>query len=123
VPGPSSPTSAFAVSGVKSDKFLFYGFLPQKRGKKRRILEELTGMPYPVIFFESPRRLPETLEMLAHLDGTRHIVVFKELTKVHERILRGPAGELAEALSGEELRGEYTVIVDCAEPVGGPPGR
>jgi 16S rRNA (cytidine1402-2'-O)-methyltransferase len=115
VPGPSSAISAFAISGVKSDKFLFYGFLPQKKGRKRRVLEELADFLYPIIFFESPRRLIETLNVLSDMGGERNVVVLKELTKVHEKTFRGPVRQVVEELSGEELRGEYTLILDCSE--------
>ncbi len=113
VPGPSAATTAFAAAGLKSDKFLFYGFLPQKKGRKRKVLEEMARFPYPVIFFESPRRIVETLGLIAGVVGERHVVVLRELTKVYEEAFRGPVSRVVSELEGEDLRGEFTLILDC----------
>lgn len=111
-PGPSAATGAISISGLYADRFLFFGFLPQKKGKKRKTLRELLLFTYPIIFFESPRRLVETLYCIYEEFGNRHVVVMKEMTKLHEEVLRGEIEELIGQLSGKELKGEYTVIVD-----------
>ncbi len=117
LPGPSAAIAALSVSGLSPDHFLFYGFLPQKKGKKRKLLSEILSGPYPVVLFESPRRIVETLSLVHEETGERMIVVYREMTKVHEEILRGTAGKVLDSISGEETRGEYTVIV------GGKPKR
>ncbi len=111
VPGPSAAVAAISVSGMYADKFFFYGFLPQKRGKKRKIFREFADFQYPVIFFESPRRVVETLRCAGEELADRPVAVLKEMTKLYEEILRGTADELAERLSANDLKGEYTIIV------------
>jgi 16S rRNA (cytidine1402-2'-O)-methyltransferase len=115
VPGPSAVTAAFAISGLRADKFLFYGFLPQKQGKKRRTLNDMAQFPYPVVFYESPRRLLETLRLIAEELGDRPVVVLKELTKIHEETMKGDAATIMEMLGPGEQKGEYVVILDGPE--------
>jgi 16S rRNA (cytidine1402-2'-O)-methyltransferase len=115
VPGPSAVTAAFAISGLRADKFLFFGFLPQRQGKKRRALKEHSQFPYPVVFYESPRRLLETLRIIAEEVGDRPVVVLKELTKVYEEVMKGDAAVLVERLAEREQKGEYTVILDARD--------
>jgi len=112
VPGPSAALAALSISGLSPDRFLFYGFLPQKKGKKKKVLKDILSGPFPVVLFESPRRIGETLELVREEAPERKVVVYREITKVHEEVLRGPADEVAEEVSGGERRGEYTVIVD-----------
>jgi 16S rRNA (cytidine1402-2'-O)-methyltransferase len=115
VPGPSAVTAAFAISGLRADKFLFFGFLPQRQGKKRRALKELSQFPYPVVLYESPRRLLETLRVIAEEIGDRPLVVLKELTKIHEEVMKDSAAALVERLGLREQKGEYTVIIDARD--------
>jgi len=115
IPGPSAAICAMSVSGLSTDKFLFYGFLPQKGGKKRKILKELTSFPYPIVFFESPRRLLDTLRFIGEACGERQLVVCKEMTKLHEEVIRGAITEVAETLSKMNLKGEYTIILNHSE--------
>jgi 16S rRNA (cytidine1402-2'-O)-methyltransferase len=111
VPGPSAAIGALSISGLYADKFLFLGFLPLKKGKKRKVFRELAAMPYAVILYESPRRLHETLAVACEELGDREAAVFKELTKVHETVWRGTLQSLAEEFEATELRGEYAVII------------
>lgn len=115
VPGPSSAVGALSISGLYADRFLFYGFLPQRPGKKRRVLREFSTFPYPVVFFESPRKLVETLRSIGEEMGNRLMVIVKEMTKVHEMVIRGSSEELLGLLGTEEPRGEYIIIVEGAE--------
>jgi 16S rRNA (cytidine1402-2'-O)-methyltransferase len=112
IPGASASIGAFAISGLAFDKFLFYGFLPQKKGKKKKIFRQFSSFPYPMIFFESPRRLLETLRCIQEECGDRTVVICKELTKLHERVIRGNTAEVITSIGEDELKGEYTLILD-----------
>lgn len=114
LPGPSAPVTALAVSGLPSDRFAFEGFLPRKEGEALRYLEGIAMMPHTLIFFESPKRLHETLGRMAKvLGGGRQAVVCRELTKTYEDIWRGTLDELVTRSAGEVL-GEITIVVEGA---------
>ena len=115
VPGPSAATGAISISGLYVDRFLFYGFLPQRQGKKRKVLREFSSFPYPIVFFESPRKLLETLRCMREEFGNRSAVVMKEMTKIYEQVMRGAIDSLIATLSDVEPRGEYLIVVDGAE--------
>jgi len=112
IPGPSAAVSAVSVSGLFADHFLFYGFLPQKRGKQKRILLELVEFPYASIFYESPRRLKATLKNIQEVFGNRQTIVVKEMTKIHENIYRGRIEEILENFPEHEIKGEFTIVVE-----------
>jgi 16S rRNA (cytidine1402-2'-O)-methyltransferase len=112
IPGPSAAVGAVSISGLFADRFLFFGFLPQKKGKQKKILLELAVFPYPIIFYESPRRLIGTLENMYDVFGNRQTVIVKEMTKVHEKVYRGQLHDLLEAFPEDEIKGEFTVIID-----------
>jgi 16S rRNA (cytidine1402-2'-O)-methyltransferase len=111
VPGPSAAIAALSVSGLSPDRFVFYGFLPQKKGKKRKILAELLAGPYATVLYESPRRVAETLSLINDEDTERMVVVYREITKVYEETIRGTAAEVSEIVNESETRGEYTIVV------------
>jgi len=118
LPGPSAVTAALAVSGLPSDRFCFEGFPPRKAGALARRLADLRDEQRTMIFFESPRRLPATLQQMATAFGAeREAAVCRELTKTHEEIKRGRLGELA-AWAAEGVLGEITVVVGGAPPAG-----
>ena len=111
LPGPSAPITALAVSGLPSDRFSFEGFLPRKPGEAQAYLLALAHDPHTLIFFESPKRLNETLRAMATTFGPqRQGVVCRELTKTHEEILRGELESLVEQTTGEVL-GEITIVI------------
>ncbi|HOJ43773.1 MAG TPA: rRNA small subunit methyltransferase 1, partial [Syntrophorhabdaceae bacterium] len=112
VPGPSAVASALSISGLFVDKFLFYGFLPQKKGKKIKIFKELSQLPFPVVFFESPRRITETLECIKEGFGERFVVILKEMTKIYEGITRGNVSEVISCFKTQNIKGEFVIIVD-----------
>ena len=115
LPGPSAAITALVASGLPADEWRFHGFLPRKKGELRRLLSEPgTGT---LVAFESPRRLPATLALVAELDPEREVAVCRELTKVHEEIVRGPASELAGRWSDAPPKGEIVVVL--GPPVGG----
>jgi 16S rRNA (cytidine1402-2'-O)-methyltransferase len=114
VPGPSAALAALSISGLFADRFVFLGFLPLKKGKKKRVFRELTASPYALVVFESPRRLHETLLVAREELGNREAAVFKELTKVYETVRRGTLQSLADEFDGVEPKGEYVVIISGA---------
>ncbi|RJP33623.1 MAG: 16S rRNA (cytidine(1402)-2'-O)-methyltransferase [Actinobacteria bacterium] len=111
VPGPSSLTASLALSGLPLAGFRYDGFIPRKRGERRTRLVGLLRQGEAVVFYEAPHRLLETLQDLAELAPERTIVVTRELTKLHEEVLRGTASEVLASLGGEKPRGEFVVIV------------
>lgn len=118
VPGPSAAIAALVISGLPAARFAFEGFLPRKAGERRARLSSLADDPRTVVVFESPRRLRALLaDALAAL-GDRRAVVVRELTKVHQEVLRGRLSELPSRLADEVL-GEVVVVMEGAAP---PPG-
>ncbi|MDQ2632642.1 MAG: 16S rRNA (cytidine(1402)-2'-O)-methyltransferase [Pseudomonadota bacterium] len=95
IPGPSAVLAALTASGLPSDAFLFAGFLPVKDGQKRTRLGELAAVPATLVFFESPRRVAETLDVMAEVLGDRRAAIGRELTKTFEEMRTGTLGELA----------------------------
>jgi 16S rRNA (cytidine1402-2'-O)-methyltransferase len=115
VPGPSAAIAALVVSGLPSDRFVFEGFLPKKDGERRARLEALANERRTIVLFESPRRVGATLQAIASTLGPgRPVSVARELTKVHEEVLRGTAEELARTAGAEELRGEVVLVIGGA---------
>jgi 16S rRNA (cytidine1402-2'-O)-methyltransferase len=112
VPGPCAALAALSASGLPTDSFLFYGFLPAKTGQRRKTLEQLATIDMSLVFYEAPHRILDTLEDIAAVIGSRPLVLGRELTKLHEEFLRGTAAELLETLRGRAgIRGEFTVVV------------
>ncbi|RNJ49506.1 16S rRNA (cytidine(1402)-2'-O)-methyltransferase [Methylocystis hirsuta] len=112
VPGPSAVLAALVVAGLPTDRFFFEGFLPHKSGPRRARLAELAHIPGTLVFFESPRRLAETLVDCAAILGKRNAAIARELTKLFESVRRGTLDELAAALAEEEPpRGEIVLLV------------
>ena len=116
IPGASAVLSALTVSGLPNDTFMFAGFLPVKAGQKKSRIEALADVPATLIFYESPRRLADTLEVMAAVLGDREAVVARELTKTFEELRRGSLPELAAhyAQTGAP-KGE---VVLCVAPPG-----
>ncbi len=113
IPGPSALTAAASVSGFPMDKFLFLGFPPAKK-KRKKFFEEIAGSKHTVIFYESPHRILKTLKELSSFIGNlREIVVCRELTKQFESIYRGRAEQIIKILESDKnnLKGEFVVIV------------
>jgi 16S rRNA (cytidine1402-2'-O)-methyltransferase len=112
VPGPSAVLAALVVAGLPTDRFFFEGFLPHKSGPRRARLAELAQVPGTLVFFESPRRLAETLADCAAVLGPRDAAIARELTKLFESVRRGPLDKLSQALAQEEPpRGEIVLLV------------
>jgi 16S rRNA (cytidine1402-2'-O)-methyltransferase len=110
IPGPSSITAALSIAGYGGPGFTFLGYLPRKPGEMRRLLESLREDPRPAVAFESPFRINKSLERVAEALPERSLTVTRELTKVHEEVLRGTASEILAAL-GDRARGEFTLVI------------
>ena len=110
LPGPSAALTALVASGLPSDSWRFVGFLPRKKGELRRALSFDAGAG-TLVAFESPRRVPATLAVLASIDPNRLVAVARELTKLHEEVVRGTASELASRYADEAPRGEVVLVV------------
>ena len=113
VPGPSSITAALSIAGYGGPGFTFLGYLPRKPGEMRRLLETLRGDPRPAVAFESPFRVQKSLALIAESLPDRSLTLTRELTKVHEEVLRGTAADVLAAL-GERARGEFTLVISGA---------
>ncbi|HEY3104746.1 MAG TPA: 16S rRNA (cytidine(1402)-2'-O)-methyltransferase [Pyrinomonadaceae bacterium] len=112
VPGPTALTTALAASGLPTDQFLFAGFLPSRASARRTKLEGLAANPATLIFYEAPHRIVATLKDARDVLGTRHAVVARELTKLHEEFARGTLAELVEHFSGKpSIRGEIVLMI------------
>jgi 16S rRNA (cytidine1402-2'-O)-methyltransferase len=115
VPGPSAVLAALVVSGLPTDRFCFEGFPPRRTGARDRRLAELATEPRTMVFFEAPHRALATLAAMAEAFGDdRPCAVVRELTKVHEEVLRGSLAEVAERLAANRPRGELTLVVGGA---------
>ena len=111
VPGPSAMITALSVSGLPTDAFVFRGFLPHKPKKRKDLLETSEHMRETLIFYESPHRLIESLQDILEVLGDREMVLTRELTKVHEEILRGKVSEVQRQIGERKLRGEITLVI------------
>ena len=114
IPGPTALVSALVASGLPSDEFFFAGFLPARSGARRSRLAEIAGIPSTLVFYEAPHRMAASLKDAREILGEREAVVARELTKLHEEIVRGRLSDLADkfSASGHEPRGEMVVVVD-----------
>jgi len=113
IPGASSVTAALSVAGYGGPGFSFLGYLPRKPGEMRRLLATIADDPRPAVAFDSPYRVKKSLALIAEVMPDRHVTVARELTKVHEQVLRGTAAEILAAL-GDRARGEFTLVISGA---------
>ena len=112
IPGPSAAIAALVVSGLPTDRFAFEGFLPRRAGDRGRRLEALRRDPRTIVFFESPRRVYALLREIVATLGDRRVAVCRELTKLHEEVLRGRVGEVLDRIGEREPKGEVVVVVE-----------
>ena len=120
VPGVSAATAALSVCGLATDRFVFEGFLPAKRHRRKETLRELQDDDRTLVFYEAPHRIRESLADMHEILGDRAVAVGRELTKVHEELLRGTLSQVVAELGGPARRGEFVVVVagqDEALPV------
>ena len=112
IPGPSACVTALVSSGISCDHFFFEGFLPRKQGERVRRLQELAAVPGALLFYESPHRAAASLDAIATVFPQRMVALCRELTKLHEEVVRDVAPRLAERIrEREELRGEIVIVV------------
>ena len=117
IPGASAFLAALVASGLPTDSFRFSGFLPPKRGERRAALESIRTSPRTQVFYEAPHRIVEALaDVVEVLGPDRHVVIAREVTKLHEEFLRGRAGEVVETLKARDgVKGEITLLIGKAE--------
>jgi len=115
LPGPSAATAAMSASGYTGSGFLFIGFLPTKKGQRQKLLSSLTGCEYPVIFYESPRRIEALLSQLLELYGDRHALWAREITKSYEDLESAKLSELLDKARSKPIKGEFVLIVHPGE--------
>src|SRR5713101_6241376 len=117
IPGASAFLAALVASGLPTDSFRFSGFLPPKSGRRRQMLESIKDSPRTQVFYEAPHRVKQAVEDIVEVLGEgRHIVIAREVTKVHEEFLRGRAAEVLETLTARgEIKGEVTLLIGKAE--------
>jgi 16S rRNA (cytidine1402-2'-O)-methyltransferase len=122
VPGPSAAVAALVVSGLPTDRFVFEGFLPRSGGARSQRLAALAAEQRTIVLFESARRLAGMLEELLAEFGDRRVVVARELTKLHQEVLRGSLSEVAADVRVRQRKGEVVVVVEGARgPAGAAP--
>jgi 16S rRNA (cytidine1402-2'-O)-methyltransferase len=118
VPGASAFLAALVASGLPTDSFRFSGFLPARRGERRKLLQSIQASPRTQIFYEAPHRIVEALEDIVEVLGpARRVVIAREVTKLHEEYLRGRAGEILEQARARSLKGEITLLIARADEV------
>ena len=110
IPGPSAVAAALSVSGLPSDEFLFLGFPPHKKGRAAAFREAL-DQPRTVVLYESTHRIAKALEAIAAIDPARHLVVGREVTKLHETFYRGTAAEVTAQLEKTSSKGEFVICI------------
>jgi 16S rRNA (cytidine1402-2'-O)-methyltransferase len=116
IPGASAFLSSLVASGLATDSFRFSGFLPAKTGERRTLLEGIRHSPRTQIFYEAPHRIVEAMEdVVAVLGGSRHVVIAREVTKIHEEFLRGRADEVLDRLRAHAPKGEITLLIGKME--------
>lgn len=110
LPGPSAVLAALTVSGLPVNRFAFEGFLPRKKGR-RKLIEELADEKRTIVIFESPHRITKTLSELYQAMDSRQAVLARELTKIHEEVIRGSLDELVVITEERKLKGEITLVI------------
>ncbi|MGE5301546.1 MAG: 16S rRNA (cytidine(1402)-2'-O)-methyltransferase [Acidobacteriota bacterium] len=112
VPGPSAFIAALALSGFSTEEFVFSGFLPARSSQRKKVLMELALEKRTIVLYESPHRLLESLADMAEMFGARRAAVVREITKIHEEVIRGTTTELYASLRDTKVMGEYVVVIE-----------
>lgn len=117
LPGPVAAITALVASGLPTDRFLFVGFPPRRSGARQQMFGQLAGETATMIFYEAPDRVAATLsDLVSAFGGERRAVAARELTKLHEELIRGPLAELQDSYRQSPRRGEHTLVVEGATP-------
>lgn len=112
IPGPSSPIAALSVSGLTSDKFAFFGFMPRKDSTRRKILSKVKEIDITSIFFESPHRIKKTIKIIAEELPEHNVIIAREMTKKFEEIFGDKSTRLYEKIKENEIKGEIVLLID-----------
>lgn len=112
IPGPSALIAALSISGLSTEEFTFIGFLPYRKSQRQKILKDLSLEPRTLVFFEAPHRIIEALSDMEEIFAGRKAVVAKEISKIHEEVLRGSISEILKRLRESTIAGEYVIIVE-----------
>ena len=115
IPGPSASITALVASGLPTDRFIFEGFLPPKKGRKAK-LERLASIEATIILYESPKRIQRTLRDILEYICDRPAVIGRELTKLHEELIRGKVSELSSYFKQNTPRGEFVIMIGKDDP-------
>jgi len=112
IPGPSAPIAALIASGLPIDSFLFLGYLPRRSNERKKLLQSIASESRTVVLFEVPHRLKRSLEEFkSFFGGERQLAICRELTKIHEEVIRGTILEIQEHFGNVEPRGEFTLVI------------
>jgi 16S rRNA (cytidine1402-2'-O)-methyltransferase len=122
VPGPSAFVAALSVSGLPLEEFTFVGFLPSRKAHRRKVLEDLSLECRTLIFYEAPHRVMDALSDMEETLGNRRAVISREITKIHEEVLRGHLREIAAEIGKNKTVGEFVIIVEGRAEGNGPSG-
>lgn len=118
IPGPTALIAALIVSGFSTERFVFEGVPPKRAKAKREFFARLAKEPRTIVLYESPHRVLDTLEVMSEFFSQRRIALCRELTKIHEEILRGMAGEILEILRARPtIKGEITIVIESGESI------
>ncbi len=112
IPGPSALIAALSLSGLPTNEFTFIGFLPSKKIRRQKVLKDLSLEPRTLIFYEAPHRVLETLEDMEKIFAERRAALAKEITKIHEAVLRGSISEILGKLEKTTIAGEYIIVLE-----------
>jgi 16S rRNA (cytidine1402-2'-O)-methyltransferase len=116
-PGPSAVVAALTISGLDTERFAMEGFVPRKYGERELLYAQWVNEVRTIVFYESPQRLAGTLAEMVEQFGSRRVCVAREITKVHEEVLRGTVAEIAEFVHAREILGEIVVVLEGAREV------
>jgi len=111
IPGPAAMVCALSASGLPGDSFIFLGFLPRRKSRRKRVLQEMKEQKRTIILYEAPHRIKDLLEEIQAVLGEREVTLARELTKIYEEILSGPVSDLLRQVADQEPRGEYTILL------------
>ncbi len=123
VPGPSAAITALSVSGFSPEEFIFSGFLPAKQSRRKKLLEELSREKRTLVFYEAPHRILESFADIAEIFGDRNTFLVREMTKLHEELMRGDAVGVRERLESAVTAGEYVIVVEGRRDEKNPAGE
>ncbi|NWF52172.1 MAG: 16S rRNA (cytidine(1402)-2'-O)-methyltransferase [Nitrospirae bacterium] len=112
IPGASAIIAALSIAGLPTEEFTFLGFLPTKRNQRKNLLQEISLERRTIVFYESPHRLLETLYNMKEILSERKLALIKEISKIHEEVLRGSVSEILEKLKNTKIAGEYVIVLE-----------